>query len=169
MKKTETIPKRHNPTKKLTHFFYGVGLRSTLRPLTNPTPPPMSQPWWWCRIGVCTAAGTLMMAYDCGQVVGQSSFVKIFSTNLHFQTVREDSPPPTFHLTCVTYHVSHVMCHMSFVTCYVSHVMCHVPRIKCLTHPAVFSALQGVKISCHAIKISFFPPEFRIRLSNCLF
>ena len=36
--------------------------------------------------------------------------------------LREGLPPPTCHLACVMFHLSHVMCHVSCVKCHMSHV-----------------------------------------------
>ena len=33
--------------------------------------------------------------------------------------LREDSLPPTCHLSCVTCHVSHVTCHMPHAACHI--------------------------------------------------
>ena len=61
-----------------------------------------------------------------------SRFVKLFSSNVHYQTVRASElkfwekvplPPP------VKYQVSHVMCHMTHVTCHLSPVTCHMSHV----------------------------------------
>ena len=101
--------------------------------------------------------------------VGNSSYVKISSKHLHFQTVRARELkllekvhlPQRFecyvsHVTChmsrVTCHVSHVMCHMSFVTCQVSHEMCHMSCVTCHESHVMF---HMPCVTCHVLEIFF--------------
>ena len=81
----------------------------------------------------------LSFIHSLTQLVSQSVILceNIFKTPLipnresyGAEILREGSPSPTCHVSCVTCHMSHVMCHMSRVTCHVSPVTCHMSRVR---------------------------------------
>ena len=56
----------------------------------------------------------------------------------------------TYHMSCFTCHVSHVMWHMLCVICHVSHAMCHMPCVTCHVSHVM------CQISCVTCHVSHF-------------
>ena len=71
-------------------------------------------------------AGAVLQTLPLLNKITDWSFVKIYSTNLHSQTVGAREQTCWEKVSRVTCHMSRVTCHLSHViTCHMSHVICH--------------------------------------------